>query len=227
MSEKTTCPNCYTQFKSSFFGSNVQPLDKAENELINLYSGKQPTAFCTKCGTDELNNSKTKMSDEQQTLIKNLRELLHYIPVITIQLPLNWDYNVIGMVTGQSITGTGVISELTSSFTDLFGLQSERYNTKLRNGENLCLHQLRVQALEMNANAVIGTDIDYSEVGGDKGMLMVCMSGTAVYLRNIGDVLPSEVAEKINDAKKLNEQLKYLNGLAKKVETAIAAQFKN
>jgi uncharacterized protein YbjQ (UPF0145 family) len=92
------------------------------------------------------------------------------------------------MVTGQSVTGTGVISEFTSSWTDFFGAQSNRYNAKLKAGEQLCFAQLRKQAADMGGNAVIATDIDYSEVGGDKGMLMVCMAGTAVRLKNL-DVL--------------------------------------
>ena len=77
---------------------------------------------------------------------------------------------------------SGVVSEFTSSFTDLFGVQSGRFNKKLKAGEDICFAQLRKQALDLGGNAVIATDIDYSEVGGGKGMLMVCMGGTAIKL---------------------------------------------
>jgi uncharacterized protein YbjQ (UPF0145 family) len=43
---------------------------------------------------------------------------------------------------------------------------------------------LRKETLELGGNAVLATDIDYAEVGGDKGMLIVCMTGTAVLLKN-------------------------------------------
>lgn len=216
MSEATTCPNCSTQYKNSIFG-NIQPLKKTETEVINLYSGKPPALYCTKCGNNELQTSRSKLGAEMTSLANKLNQLISYIPVITVDLPLNWNYSIVGMVTGQSTTGTGVISEFTSSFTDLFGAQSNRYNSKLKNGENLCLQQLRAQAIDMHANAVIGADVDYSEVGGDKGMLMVCMSGTAVVLKNT-DVLPNGVGEKIEEARKCNERMAYLNALDKKLD---------
>lgn len=34
----------------------------------------------------------------------------------------------------------------------------------------------------------MGVDIDYSEAGGGKGMLMVCMAGTAVKITNLKDL---------------------------------------
>ena len=102
------------------------------------------------------------------------------------------------MVTGQSVTGTGIISELASSFTDIFGMQSGRFGNKIKEGENICKAQLRLAAAHLGASAVIGTDIDYSEVGGGKGMLMVCMSGTAIKLDNL-EVLNSDTAEKLSD----------------------------
>ncbi|RYX84800.1 heavy metal-binding domain-containing protein [bacterium] len=100
------------------------------------------------------------------------------------------------MVTAQSVTGTGVISEISSSFSDFFGMQSNKLNSKLKNGENICRAELRIEAFRIGANAIIGTDIDYAEVGGDKGMLMVCMSGTAVKLNN-PEIISDELSEKL------------------------------
>ena len=113
------------------------------------------------------------------------------------------------MVTGQSTTGTGVIAELTSSFSDLFGVQSGRFNKKLKGGEDICFAQLRKQTLDLDGNAVIATDIDYSEVGGDKGMFMVCMGGTAIKLKNT-NILGQERANKIIELIQLNERIKIL-----------------
>ena len=114
------------------------------------------------------------------------------------------------MVTGQSTTGTGVISEFTSSFSDLFGVQSGRFNKKLKAGENMCFALLRKQTIDIGGNAVIATDIDYSEVGGEKGMLMVCMGGTAIKLKNT-EILGQERAQNIDEITKLNNRLKTLN----------------
>jgi uncharacterized protein YbjQ (UPF0145 family) len=113
------------------------------------------------------------------------------------------------MVTGQTATGTGVISEFTSSFTDLFGAQSGRHNMKLKSGEDMCFAQLRKRTLDKGGNAVIATDIDYSEIGSSRGMLMVCMAGTAVRLSNT-DVLGSKRAQLINELAEHNSRLRKL-----------------
>ncbi|MEZ4840244.1 MAG: heavy metal-binding domain-containing protein [Flavobacteriaceae bacterium] len=55
-----------------------------------------------------------------------------------------------------------------------------RHNEKLQLGEENCFLQLVVKALNLGGNAIIATDIDYSEVGNSKGLLMICASGTAI-----------------------------------------------
>lgn len=74
----------------------------------------------------------------------------------------------------------------------------------------MCFAQLRKQALDLGGNAVIATDIDYSEVGGEKGMLMVCMGGTAIKLKNTS-ALGQDRANKIDELIKLNERNLILN----------------
>ncbi|MBE5322140.1 heavy metal-binding domain-containing protein [Pedobacter sp. MR2016-19] len=36
----------------------------------------------------------------------------------------------------------------------------------------------------LGGNGIIATDVDYAEVGGAKAMVMVCMAGTAVKIKN-------------------------------------------
>ena len=82
---------------------------------------------------------------------------------------------------------------------------------KIKKGENLCYQQLRMQTLQQGGNAVIATDIDYSEIGSGRGMLMVCMAGTAIYLDNT-DILFKDIKELIS---KLNTYINRLNYLEK------------
>ncbi len=164
------------------------------------------------CGKELYIECKGKLTEEKNSITNQLRKLIFSVPVISTHSPLNWDYDILDMVTGQSTTGTGVISEFTSSFTDLFGAQSGRHNKKLKAGENMCFAQLRKQALDKGGNAVIATDIDYSELGAMKGMIMVCMAGTAVRLKNL-DVLGQAKAKRIEELVVLNERIRYLGGL--------------
>jgi len=51
----------------------------------------------------------------------------------------------------------------------------------LRDARVACLDELRREAEEVGANAVIGIDLDYSEIsGGGKSMLFLVATGTAV-----------------------------------------------
>lgn len=173
--------------------SSVSILNASKTNLIKEFTEEKSDTFCTKCGDELYTKADTAAKTEQRRTIKSMQRLIKVIPVISAQQPLNWDYNIVSMVTGQSTTGTGVITEFTSSFTDLFGSQSGRTNSKLKAGDVLCFSQIRTQALNSGANAVIATDIDYSEVGGGRGMLMVCMTGTAIKLNNL-EVLGEERA---------------------------------
>ena len=51
----------------------------------------------------------------------------------------------------------------------------------LRDARKTCLTELRREALMIKANAVIGVDLDYSEISGKgKSMLFLVATGTAV-----------------------------------------------
>lgn len=205
------CPNCHITLKDGML-SSVKLLEAEKVRLINEYSITKAEGYCSKCGKDLYLSSQEKYNSEVASLQNSIGSIIHVVPVISIHSPLNWDYNVLGLVTGQSVTGTGVISEFTSSWTDLFGKQAGRYNQKLKAGEVLCASQLRKQTLDLGGNAIVAVDIDYSEVGGDKGMLMVCMTGTAVHLKN-PEVLGEKRVERITKLIDLNRRAVYLSAL--------------
>lgn len=209
MAVQINCPNCGTAIKDSMLGSKVEQYDTSKVKLINEFTDDRSRDYCTKCGKTLYQQALAKYNQEVEAINKRLQKLIFAIPLVSIHSPLNWDYEVIGLVTGQSTTGTGVISEITSSFTDLFGAQSGRFNEKLKYGEQLCGGQIRKQTLEMGGNAILGVDIDYADVGGDKGMLMVCMSGTAVILKNV-EILGEKKVNYLKELTEANNRAAYL-----------------
>lgn len=158
-------------------------LPREQLAVINIWAAEPLSAACNKCGDETFKEAQSALSDELAGIQRNLNNLKSLVPILSLQHPMGWTYDPIGIVTAQTVTGTGMFSDVTSAFTDLFGTQSGIYNAKLREGENVCKASLQAQAIESGGNAVLAVDVDYAEVGGQRAMLMVCMTGTAVRIR--------------------------------------------
>ena len=191
-----TCPNDGAELKNSIFGANL-PLTQEATDFIHAFTSSTATSYCEKCGRQLVNEGRQRAISQYQALNSALNKNIHFIPLLSLQAPTDWRFTPLGLVTGQSVTGTGVFSEFASSWTDFFGAQSKSYNQKIAGGETICQTQLRLKCVELGGNAILATDIDYAEVGGGKGMLMVCMTGTAVLLENT-EVMGAETIEGLN-----------------------------
>ncbi len=93
--------------------------------------------------------------------------------------PVN-DY--LGIVTGETIIGANIFKDFFASIRDIVGGRSGSYERVLREAKDTALKEMQEEAIKLNANAVIGVDLDYETVGKNGGMLMVTASGTAVKL---------------------------------------------
>lgn len=85
-----------------------------------------------------------------------------------------------GLITGYCIIGTGPISTIASSLTDLFGKTSNAYLKKIRQAEDFALKMLRAEALKKGADAIYNCRVSLSEATSGHGMLIVSASGSAV-----------------------------------------------
>ncbi|MFO7970979.1 MAG: heavy metal-binding domain-containing protein [Desulfobacterales bacterium] len=204
------CPNCQAAIKKGVFREN-ELLNKKKIRIINEYTDNASKAYCNKCGDFLYTLAKEKIQEKIASINSSLEEKAKHIVILTTHIPIGWDYRALGIVTAQTTTGTGVLAEFTSEFTDFFGAQSGAYNKKLAEGENSCFSQIGMKTLGLGGNAVIAADIDYTEVGGLKGMLMVCMAGTAVALKNT-EILGSEKAKELNDIDSMIAMLHKLKG---------------
>lgn len=204
MSDK--CPNCDKKYKGLM--SQNRKLKQEFVDRINKISLKPKDSFCSNsdCVTSVADEISIRLNGVAATLRPKIKPLFTSMPIVTTHSPLNWDYKTLAIVSGQSVTGTGVFSEIGASLVDFLGGQSNQFAKKLKDGEDICKNQLRVNAAKLGANAIIATDIDYSEVGGGKGMLMVCMSGTAVYVNNLEVVYP-EIVKDLNEFLQTSKEL--------------------
>lgn len=205
-----TCPACGAKIKTSVFGTPNVRISPEMVAIINEYHSAKADERCNSCGDELYRKYDAILRKERTDLIEKIQAAVRSIPIVSLQSPLGWEYSVRGLVTAQSTTGTGVFSEFTSAFTDMFGAQSKVYNQKLKAGEDMCKAILRKEALDLRANAVLAADIDYAEVGGEKGMLMVCMTGTAVLMRN-PEILGADVVVAFNQLNECAPRLDHLN----------------
>ncbi|MGE6219553.1 heavy metal-binding domain-containing protein [Nubsella zeaxanthinifaciens] len=204
------CPNCNKKYKGLI--THNRKLKKEYVDEINKISQKPQEGFCssTDCIISVADEITNRLNGTAAMLRTKIQPLFASMPIVTAQQPLKWDYKTLSIVSGQSVTGTGIFSEIGSSFVDFFGGQSNQFAKKLKDGEDFCKNQLRANAVKLGANAIIAADIDYSEVGGAKGMLMVCMSGTAVYVSNLAEVNP-EIQKDLTEFLELSKELEKIS----------------
>ena len=87
------------------------------------------------------------------------------------------------VITAECVFGMNIFRDLFAGVRDIAGGRSEATQNVLRDARKEVLRELRIEAAEMGADAVIGVDLDYSEFsGGGKSMLFIVASGTAVKL---------------------------------------------
>ena len=87
----------------------------------------------------------------------------------------------IEVITAECVFGMNIFRDFFASVRDIFGGRSGAAQTVLRDSRRICLTELKREALIVGANAIVGVDLDYSEISGDgKSMLFLDASGTAV-----------------------------------------------
>ncbi len=172
------CPNCDKSL-NGFFSADL--LLQSKVDFINKHLEENKEAYCTSCSNPLLRKIARSFNQQKSEIENRLQQIIHFIPVISSPAPIKWDYEIIGMVTAQTTSGTGFATELSRSFNDFFGSGSNTTNRKIERATNLCKADLRVQSVRQGGNAVISSDIDFNEIGaGSTNMLMVCMAGTAI-----------------------------------------------
>jgi uncharacterized protein YbjQ (UPF0145 family) len=112
------------------------------------------------------------------------------IPIVSVAiLPPAAKYKLIDMISFQSTLGTGFFSEFGSDISNIFGTESNMMNKKVETSIDKCKQAMRTMAFQIGANAVIGTDFDFSTNSRDA--TMVAAQGTAVFIENIDEIFKS------------------------------------
>jgi len=153
--------------KAMFMSNTCQPCLEAANENVT-------------------SQARQRAQQEEVTRQKEQHDLGEIVLTTTPSIEGMRVTRTIDIVTSECVFGMNIFKDIFASFTDVFGGRSESSQKVLRDARNVCLMELRKEALLVGANAVIGIDLDYSEFsGGGKSMLFLVASGTAVTAKPI------------------------------------------
>ncbi|WP_217810049.1 YbjQ family protein [Salibaculum griseiflavum] len=86
----------------------------------------------------------------------------------------------IEVVTAECAFGMNIFKDLFAGVRDIVGGRSEAVQKTLRDSRRVALYELKREAYEVGANAVVGVDLDYVELVAAGNMVLLVASGTAV-----------------------------------------------
>lgn len=90
------------------------------------------------------------------------------------------------LVASEAVMGTNLFKDYFAKVRDVMGGRSGAFQSSLTEARNAVIEEVQEEAKKHDCNAIIGVDIDYGEVSGkDKNMLIVAVTGTAVYIEPI------------------------------------------
>jgi uncharacterized protein YbjQ (UPF0145 family) len=87
----------------------------------------------------------------------------------------------LGVVSGEAVIGANVVSDIAAGIRDVVGGRSGSYEKKIETGRQEAVSDIKAEAEQLGADAVVGATMDYEEMA--EGMLWVNISGTAVKTR--------------------------------------------
>lgn len=87
---------------------------------------------------------------------------------------------VLGVVTGLVPRTRGVLGKFVAGIESMFGGEVTAFTTELEKARVEAIQRVRAKAIDMGANAIIGLDLETSDVGLQLGVVVISATGTAV-----------------------------------------------
>lgn len=111
----------------------------------------------------------------------DIAEEIHSMPIATTDFLTDYSISEYkNVVTGISVLGTGIFSELDAGESDFFGKSSSIMESKISTAKDSALFHLKREAYALSCNAVIGVSINFVPLSGN--MIVIIASGTAVII---------------------------------------------
>ena len=124
--------------------------------------------------------SKHKINTEQTKAIEAILLTTETAPNLNITKRIE-------IVTAECAFGMNMFKDLFAGVRNVVGGRSEAVQKTMRDSRRTALYELKREAYEVGANAVVGVDLDYVELSSAGSMVMLVASGTAVVIEETDD----------------------------------------
>jgi len=185
------CAYCGKLLDDSVFESNICPhckeylviseIDHLTKELV-ITQTEEIKFRQTEAKRIENERELRAIEEELQAAIELDERILHLEKFVTTGYNFE-GYSItkyLSVISGQTVMGTGVWSEFSSSLQDFFGLEASVFSSKLDAAKENAFESLKLKAARLGANAIIGVDFDY--ITFSNNMIGVIANGTGVVI---------------------------------------------
>ena len=166
-------------------------------ETLLNYLNSMPNGRCNKCHgaylrrTTSSSHEEVSQKHELGTSAKRFFTKASDINAILLTTETAPNLNItkrIEIVTAECAFGMNIFKDLFAGVRDIVGGRSEAVQKTMRDSRRTALYELKREAYEVGANAVVGVDLDYVELSNSGSMVMLVASGTAVVIEETDDV---------------------------------------
>jgi len=89
---------------------------------------------------------------------------------------------VLGIVTGLTPRTRGALGKFIAGFQSMFGGEVTAFTSEVEKARWEAISRAKSQAIELGGNAIVGIDIETSDLGLQSGIVLFSATGTAVIL---------------------------------------------
>ena len=106
-----------------------------------------------------------------------------FLMVTTPTIPGYKIKQVLGLVTGLTPRTRGALGKFIAGFQSVFGGEITAFTSEVEKARWEAISRAKSQAIELGANAIVGMDIETSDLGLQSGIVLFSATGTAVILK--------------------------------------------
>jgi len=132
---------------------------------------------CPSCGFDAGENAKfcPKCGTSLDLVGDFILATTHTVPGYKIK-------RVLGIVTGLSPRTRGVLGRFIAGIETMVGGEIRAFTSEIEKAQAEAIERMKSKALSLGANAIIGVDLETSDLGLGAGIILISATGTAVIL---------------------------------------------